>query len=242
MYVGGVPAEPPVDRSYRRPAPPRVEDLLQDYIVDHGFHPGERLPTEATFSTELGVSRNAIREALRSLQSLGIVQIRHGYGAYLADVSLPRLDDGLVFWGRLLRRGGDDHVLRRIAEARSMIESGLVRQVCGRLTAEDIAALHECVTEIERAGARGERAFEADRRFHEVLYRPLDNWIVTGFLRTLWDTTLTMSENHAPVADLAQASADHRAIVASLEAGDADAAADAMQAHFRPMIATHYSD
>ncbi|MFW6598232.1 FadR/GntR family transcriptional regulator [Propionibacteriaceae bacterium Y2011] len=236
-----MPANPVEERSYRRPSPPSVEELLKAYIIDHGFGPGDRLPTEATFCEKLGVSRNAIREAMRSLQSLGILEIRHGYGAYLSDVSLPRLDEGLTFWGKLLRRDGDDHVLRRIAEARSLIESSLVAEVCGRLTEADFTQLRECVAEIEAATAEGERAFEADRRFHQILYGPLDNWILSGFLRTLWDSTRTMLDKN-PAADLANTPDDHRAIVDALEAGDPEAATKAMRTHFGPMRQGEYQD
>lgn len=238
-----MPANPATERSYRRPTPPRVEDLLQAYIIDHGFQPGDRLPTEATFCDELGVSRNAVREAMRSLQSLGILEIRHGYGAYLSEVSLPRIEDALIFWGRLLRRDGDDHVLRRIAEARSMIEASLVSEVCGRLSEADFAELRECIAALERSSEKGERDFDADRRFHEVLYRPLDNWVTSGFLRTLWDSTRSMMEAQASVpSDLDKAPEHHRAIVDALEVGDAQAAADAMREHFGPMMRGKYED
>jgi len=225
---------------YRRPAQPRVEDLLQAYIIDHGFRPGDRLPTEAAFCDELGVSRNAIREAMRSLQSLGILEIRHGYGAYLSDVSLPRLADGLAFWGKLLSREGD-HVLRRIAEVRSMIETSLVSQVVGKLSEGDFAELHDCLQQIEDASTHDERAYDADRRFHEILYRPLDNWVLTGFLRALWDSTRELAGARPPVHDPTLTPDLHRKILAALEAEDAEAATHAMHEHFELTVHGVYS-
>lgn len=225
---------------YRRPAQPRVEDLLQAYIIDHRFRPGDRLPTEAAFCEELGVSRNAVREAMRSLQSLGILEIRHGYGAYLSDVSLPRLADGLAFWGKLLSRDGD-HVLRRIAEVRRMIETALVGQVVGLLTEQDFVELREALAVIEDASTHHERAYDADRRFHEILYRPLDNWVLTGFLRALWDSTRELTGSKPPVHDLSLTPDLHRGILAALEAEDAAAATKAMHEHFDLTVHGVYS-
>ncbi|MFC7622853.1 FadR/GntR family transcriptional regulator [Microlunatus sp. GCM10028923] len=235
--MSGAAAE---ERSYRRPAPPKVEDLLKAYIIDHGFQSGDRLPTEAAFGEALGVSRNAIREAMRSLQSLGILEIRHGYGAYLAEVSLPRLADGLAFWGKLLSRDGGDHVIRRIAEVRSLVEAGLVTEVAGRLTEADFADLRESIEEIEAAAEQDQRAYDADRRFHEILYRPLDNWVLIGFLRSLWDSTREITQEQPPGPDLALAPRHHRAILEGLEAGDGAAAAEAMREHFGPMLRGDY--
>jgi len=226
---------------YRRPAQPRVEDLLQAYIIDHGFRPGDRLPTEATFCDELGVSRNAVREAMRSLQSLGILEIRHGYGAYLSDVSLPRLADGLAFWGKLLTRESGDHVLRQIAEVRSMIETNLVGTVVGKLSEQDFADLRECLRQLEAASSHDERPYDADRRFHEILYRPLHNWVLTGFLRALWDSTRELVGDEPDTGGLSLLPQQHRTIVEALEAGDAEAATRAMHEHFEQSVHGDYS-
>ena len=66
-------------------------------ILDRRLRAGAPLPTEAELMEDLGVSRNSVREALKALQALDIVEIRHGYGTYVGQASLTPLIDGLTF-------------------------------------------------------------------------------------------------------------------------------------------------
>lgn len=84
-------------QSFRRQPQPSVKDLMKELILARGLRPGDKLPTEPEFAAELGVGRNAVREAVRSLETLGIIEVRHGYGMYLPDVSLATLSEGFRF-------------------------------------------------------------------------------------------------------------------------------------------------
>lgn len=222
-------------RPFRRRAQPSVETLLKDLIVDRGYRPGDKLPTEVDFADELGVSRSAVREAMRSLQTLGILEIRHGHGIYLSAASLAKLSDGLSFWSRLL--GTDSpSVIHLIAEVRQRLEVGLIADVVGKLTDDDFADLAAAVAEIDRRAQQGERALDADRRFHEVLYRPLDNWVLTGLLHAFWDSTKEAAADHAPDFPLTDIARDHQRVLDALVAQDVAAATQAMHAHFEPLV------
>jgi len=224
----------PDDRSFRKPASPSVEELLKELIIHRGYQPGDKLPTEIDFATELGVSRNAVREATRSLQSLGILEIRHGHGLFLAPASLPRVADGLEFWGRVLTDGAS--VVQRVAEVRDRLETSLVADAVGLLDEDDIAEMRSALAEISAAAERGERAMDADRRFHEVLYRPLDNWVLIGLLRALWDTLAGLPDDQAPAFPYALVVEHHQRILDAVVAKDGAAAAAAMHAHFTPLL------
>lgn len=221
-------------RSYRRTVP-RVDELIKDLIVDGGFRPGDKLPTESDLSAELAVSRSAVREALRSLQALGMVEIRHGHGIYLPSVSIAKIADGLSFWSRILVKDGH-HVVRRVAEVRYILETTLIEEVVGKLSPDDFQEMREAVHEIAEAASRGERALEADRRFHEVLYRPLDNWVVLGLLRAMWDSLSQIAEHRPPDFPLSHVAEHHEEIIKALEACDAQRAVQAMRDHFLPLI------
>jgi len=69
---------------------------IKSYILRHGLHPGDRLPTESALCADLGVSRSSVREALRKLQALDIVTVRQGSGSYVGDMSLQPLVETLV--------------------------------------------------------------------------------------------------------------------------------------------------
>lgn len=217
-------------RSFRRPTSPSVEDLLKDLIVGRHFGPGDKLPTELEFADELGVSRSTVREALRSLRALGIVEIRHGYGLYVAETSLARLADGLSFWSRLFERDGQE-VVQLIAEVRRVLECQLIGEVIGKQSEEDFRDMSEAISEIASEADRGARAFDADRRFHEALYRPLENWILVALLRAFWDSTAELLDV-APAFPLGQIAAQHQRILDALQQADRIGAIAAMEDHF----------
>ena len=219
---------------FRREQPRPVSELIEELILARGLRPGDKLPTEPEFATELGVGRNAVREAVRWLAGLGVIEVRHGYGMYLPDVSLATLSDGVSFWSRLAAPAGQDPQ-RAIVEVRSILETSLAGQVVRLVGPAEINLMREALAEMEGRAAVGEHAPEADGRFHEALYRPLDNWILIGLLRAFWDS---FQELHSPAARDAtpdQIVRYHRDILEAVERRDGQAAAEAMQRHFDPL-------
>lgn len=216
----------------RREAQPTVLELLQEFLLARNLRPGDRVPTEAELSTELGVSRNAIREALRALEVLGIVEIRHGQGMLLRQASLAGLTASLAFWGRLSVRDGVE-ALRPIAEVRDALETSLIGRVLGQHSEQNLHELVEAVAEMERLAAQGEHAPDADRRFHDVLYRPLDNWVLTYLLQGFWAAHAEVSaEADVPSLDPGIVARQHRALLDAVMQRDPKAAVQAMNWHF----------
>src|SRR5258706_3844681 len=80
--------------------PKRIIDL----IVDRGLPPGAPMPTELSLMDDIGVGRNSIREAIKALQALGIVEVRHGYGTFVGSAGSAALQTWLRF--RTRTRGG----------------------------------------------------------------------------------------------------------------------------------------
>ena len=108
----------------------QIQREVMQLILDRGLRAGAPLPTEAELMESLGVSRNSVREALKALQALDIVEIRHGYGTYVGEASLTPLIDGLTF-RTLAQQGDDTGALAEILQVREVLEEGLVRRVVG---------------------------------------------------------------------------------------------------------------
>lgn len=135
----------------------------------------------------LGVSRNSVREALKALQALDIVDIRHGYGTYVGQASLTPFVDGLTF--RTLARQDDTNetgALAEILQVREVLEEGLIHRVAAVLTETELDRLEAVVAEMEEAGRAGRPFPELDREFHELLYAPLGNALVPQLLGAFW--------------------------------------------------------
>ena len=71
-------------------------DAIKSYMLRHGLHSGDRLPTESALCTDLGVSRSSVREALRRLEALDIVTVRQGSGSYVGNMSMQPLVETLI--------------------------------------------------------------------------------------------------------------------------------------------------
>ena len=214
--------------------PPRLsgEDVLKEYILSRNLRPGDRLPPEHDLAVELGASRNVIREALRALQALGIVDIRHGIGVYIQEATLSSLTDSLTFWSRIAARDGLE-ALYPIAEVREVLEVNLLDRVIGAHSEADLADLQAAVDEMRAAAAAGSYAPEADGRFHELLYRPLGNWVLIFLIRAFWDAFDEIARNsprtRRPPQEIAE---QHAAILDALRCGDQAAARAEMVRHF----------
>ena len=195
---------------------------------------GDPLPTETELMEDLGVSRNSIREALKGLQALDIVEVRHGYGTYVGKLSLTPLADGLTF-RTLHELGSDIRALSEILQVREILEAGLIRRVATTIPAEDLTALEAIVARMDVKARAGETFADEDREFHETLYRSLGNALVPQFLEVFWNVFDRVSGirgwNHdpSPIGTVRR----HRAIVAALVRQDVEAAEEALSKHFR---------
>lgn len=210
-----------------------IRDEITSLILNRGLRSGDPLPTETELVEALGVSRNSIREALKALQALDIVEIRHGYGTYVGRLSLDPLADGLTF--RALHDIGRDlRSMEEILEVREALEGALIRRVAATVPEADLVALDEVTRKMNERAKAGDTFAEEDREFHEILYRSLDNALVTQLLRAFWDVFHRVN-HRLGVTDPnpVQTVRRHRAIVTALRKRDVARAEHAMVEHFR---------
>lgn len=220
----------------RRQAQPSVEELIKEYILSRDLRSGDKLPTEKELANELGASRGAVREAVSGLHSLGIIDIRHGLGMYVRDFALTGLADSLAFWGRLSQRDGLE-AIKPIAEVRDVLETNLIGRVIDRLTAEDLLEMEKIIQEMRDLAGHGQHAPDADRRFHEALYRPLDNWVLVYLIRAFWDAyTAISTDTEKPRRSPDFMVKQHEDILDALTRRDPEAARVAMSAHFNNVL------
>lgn len=212
----------------------RIQREVMQLILDRKLPAGTPLPTETELMADLGVSRNSVREALKALQALDIVEIRHGYGTYVGQASLTPLVDGLTF--RTLAQLDDETGgLAEILQVREVLEEGLIRRVAATLSDAELARLESVVTRMESAGREGRPFPELDREFHELLYASLGNALVPQLLGAFWTVFRRVAgargwtDDPAPELTVRR----HRDIVTALRAHDVEGAQRAMADHFR---------
>ena len=209
-----------------------VQDYIKRYIIERRLSPGSPLPSETEIAGELQVSRNVVREAIKVLQVLGIVETRHGQGTFVGNLSLQALVAGLSF--RVLFEAPYDlQMLRELLEVRQILECSLVARLPEVTTPPYLADLRLLLASMDARAARGEDFPEEDRAFHEVLYKPLGNKLIIQLLQAFWDVFHAV-RLQLPVLSISPISLieEHRKIVDALAAKDGEAAARAMAAHF----------
>lgn len=199
---------------------------LRDYIRSNGLTAGDKLPTENVLATALGVSRPSLREATRSLQTLGVIEARPGSGLYVAEFSLRPLIEQLPYG---LASPGTS--LREVLTVREAMEVGLMPAVCRLITDEHLEtaeALHHRMADLE---ADGESTTKVDLEFHLALYATLDNPLVDNLIELFWELYSRLGAA-VPASVVPDHASIHWRIIEALRSRDASLSVQRMQEHF----------
>lgn len=198
-----------------------AHDEIRSMIVSGALAPGSRLG-QGELADQLGISRGSVREALRRLAGDGLVEFEVNRGFFVADVGL-------------------DNVRQRL-EARLTLEPEIARLAAERRTDPDLATMRDTIAH-EEAARSSDDAHDASRSFHlavaaatgnEAFVRLLESlWIADVGRRLLAERRRTPTWQHDDVAE-------HRAIVAALEARNGKKAAQLMRAHVESAV-RHWS-
>lgn len=125
----------------------RAIDSIRAMIRSGELRPGDRLPPEQELADRLGVSRGSLREAVRALSQINVLDVRRGDGTYVTSLAPSELLSGLSFAMELLQTHQVDEVL----EVRRMLFPAATALAAQRVTAEQLAAMHDVIDELEAA-------------------------------------------------------------------------------------------
>lgn len=159
-------------------------EKVRTLLFNGALHPGDRLPSERELSVLLGISRPALREALRALETGGLLEMRPGKnGGTFITAGKASVVSGAM--SDLLRLGSIS--IAELFEARQWIQGALVRAACERLTDAQIDALERNVDEAEAAHAQGrtEDRIRINVEFHNLLAEGAGNGVATIVVRGL---------------------------------------------------------
>ncbi|MFE5397816.1 FadR/GntR family transcriptional regulator [Streptomyces sp. NPDC056568] len=210
-----------------------AEEKIKELIVEQGLGPGDPLPTETELMERFGISRNSLREALKSLQAMQIVEIRRGFGTYVGTMSLEPMTEAMAFRTVVGHRRGEGSLLE-LLQLREALEAGLMHRLAGRLPEEDLAELDALVATMHsEVRDSGEIAARTDRAFHRTLHRSLENELLSEVLDAFWSAFHRVrSQGLGTAADGEELARMHARIVDAVRAGDAKAAETAVHRHF----------
>jgi GntR family transcriptional regulator, sialic acid-inducible nan operon repressor len=221
----------PQDRSHRRKLSEDVRQRLLDMIETAGVRPGDPLPSERELMERLGVGRPAIREAMQDLQRTGLIQIRHGERARVAEPSLGRMVDQLSETMKHLL-GHSPATLENLKEARITFEMEMARIAARRHSLQDLDRLDQTVA-AQAAALQDNALFRTlDGRFHREIAAISGNpiWMALSDALFRW-----LNDFHADLVSVpgleSLTLAEHRGILAAIRSRNAEGAAQAMADH-----------
>ncbi|WP_030664186.1 FadR/GntR family transcriptional regulator [Streptomyces rimosus] len=208
----------------------RAIGQIKEMIAAGTLEPGQRLPTERNLAERLGISRSSMREAVRALTVLGVLEARHGSGVYVTQLEVGDL---LETFG-LVAEVSPRERLVELLEVRRILESAATAQAAARITEDQLAAVAGHLAVMNEA-TEAEEFIAADMAFHRTIARSAGNKSLAAIIDQLSSPTFRtrVRRGHQDAAALAQAREDHRRIYHALKARDPEAARTAAAAHVR---------
>ncbi|MGI8415622.1 MAG: FadR/GntR family transcriptional regulator [Nakamurella sp.] len=219
-------------RSARPNRADRVQEQIKQLILDRNLASGDSMPTELELVSELDISRNSVREALKALQAIGIVEIRHGFGMYVGRISLGGLVDELTFHQRIRVAAGANE-MDSLIQIREILECGLLERLITDHPRPDLTAVAATIDQMAADAETGPVQPATDKMFHEQLYSSLQNPLVGPFLGAFWDVYHRLQGELGAASDSpSETVRRHRDIYQAVLGADLPAAIAAMRRHF----------
>ncbi len=192
---------------------------IKGMILSGELKPGDRLPPEKELSEALGLSRSSLREAVKALEIIRVLDVRRGDGTYVTSLTPSLLLDAMSFVVDLHQ----DASVLELFEVRRILEPEAAALAAARITPVDVAHLRTLLSQVD-GGTSVDDLVAHDVVFHRSIAELSGNAYLTRLLDTLSSRTLRarvwrgLSEGGSVERTLTE----HRAIVDALEAGDAD--------------------
>lgn len=208
-----------------RSIPEVVLEQIQKLLAEGKLRPGDHLPSEMELAERFGVGRSSIREAMRVLQLVGVVEVIQGKGTFVREPGILPL---MIDWSRISQMG----IIAEVMEARQFIEVLLAQLAAERATDEDVEALRNALARSRDSLGNIDNSVEAGVNFHLALADATHNQVLALMYRTIRDLYLETARRTRINPDVASDRFhDHERLLQAVIARDPEAAAQAMKEH-----------
>jgi GntR family transcriptional repressor for pyruvate dehydrogenase complex len=205
---------------------------IKTMIVGGELRPGQRLPAERDLAAQLGVSRPSLREAIRALITLNILESRHGEGTFVGELEPEQLARPIDFLLHI-----DPDSLVSLFEVRRVLEEGAAALASVRATDLELSNLEDFCQKGRRLVRDADSFVEHDIEFHARIHKMARNPILARILVSVAAQAVRSRRQTATSAAVrSHALADHLSIVKVLKSRDSSAARDAMGSHIQRVL------
>ncbi|CAG0945894.1 HTH-type transcriptional regulator LutR [Anaerolineae bacterium] len=206
----------------------KIVEQIEERIVSGKLKIGEQLPAERELAVQFGVSRTAVREAVKTLRQKGLVEIAPGRGTFIADQTSSGVRHSLGLMMKITAEDG----YQNLVEVREILEPEIAARAASHATAEHLASMRQAITTMDAALDDADAYIEADLDFHLALAHATQNDLVP----TLLDPIVhLLRENRKRIFNRTGApqrgQVYHKRILRAIEQRDPETARKQMRAH-----------
>lgn len=209
-----------------------IEKSIEEAIRQKKFSPGQKLPSEMELCSMFGVSRTALREALRMLSARGLVSIKKGSGIFINDFTSDHASKHLNLYFEL---NFDKSYIFHVVHVRQMVEPQVARLAAKNRTEKDLKTLEDNLTKLEQCAPDHEKEAELDLEFHRTIALASGNPIIPILLDpvfSLMPKIKTLIISH--VSDAKTSAVEyHQKIIDNIKAQKEEGAYQAMTEHLK---------
>ncbi|NJD60995.1 MAG: hypothetical protein C3F13_16060 [Anaerolineales bacterium] len=204
-----------------------VRDYIKEYILENDLKPGDPLPTEGQLVEDLGVGRSSVREAVKSLQSLGIIEVRQGNGLFVRELNFDPMLETFLFGMQY-----DPHTLAELVQVRTWLEAAVIGDAVEHIQDEDLAKLEAIIKKWEERVHIGEEYADLDESFHQTIYSVIGNQTLMKLFSVFWIVFVNLEKEVTHDPDPQEVLNSHRSILAAIKIHDPSLTRQYLIRHF----------
>lgn len=216
----------------------QIVKQVEESILSGQLKPGDQLPAERDLAQSFGVSRTAVREAVKTLTEKGLVEAFSGRGTFVTNGTSQAIRQSLDLMIRINHQEGSAH----LAELRLVLEPEIAGLAASRIDAQLLGTMKETVAIMERNLHEREAYIEADLDFHLALAEAAGNPLILSLLDSIVGL---LREQRSRIFDVEggpeRGQYHHKRILAAVEQRDPEAARGAMREHLQQVLSDSYS-
>jgi GntR family transcriptional regulator, transcriptional repressor for pyruvate dehydrogenase complex len=208
----------------------QIVQQIEDSIVKGSLKPGDQLPPERELAQRFGVSRTAVREAVKALREKGLVEAFSGRGTFITDGTTHAVRQSLDLMIKIGQPEGFSH----LAEVRAILEPEIAALAATRIQDSELATMREAVAVMDQSGQDPDAYIEADLDFHLALAEAAANPLILSLLDSIVGL---LREQRLRIFNVpggpARGQIHHKRILQAVEQHDTQMAREAMREHLK---------
>jgi DNA-binding FadR family transcriptional regulator len=213
-----------------------IQEQLKLFIIENGLKSGDPFPSENELAEKLGISRTAIREALKRLETLGIIEVRPGVGRFIREFNFEAILNGLPYNLEM-----DIKNFQEVLEVRFCLESWFIAKDINKFTKENITELKEILKKLEFQVVNNfeeKELVETHSQFHCTLYKNSDNSLLINLIKIFSTIQRNLTLLHRyKTKDRNLFIGQHKLLLEAIEKRDSCLAQKRLEEHFAEAMA-----